>query len=404
MPTPRTRQILLIALAFLAFISLGLPDGVLGIAWPSVRSTFGRPLSHLGLLLAGGTAGYLTSSFLAGQAIRLMGVGKLLVISGGLVATALVGYSAAPAFSWMIVFAAVGGLGGGAIDAGINAFAATRFSPRIVNWLHASWGIGATAGPLTMTAVLAGGLSWRVGYATLACVLALLTILFLLTLSLWQTGGQAGEEHHPPSASIGQALRRPVVWAQVLVFFAYAGVESTAGQLLYTWFTEARGISLPVAGTAMGGFWAALTAGRILFGHFAGRLGTTLTLRVGTIGAPLSAALIWWHPLPGLDIAGAALLGLFLAPLFPTLISATPQRVGAPFAAHAVGFQVSATALGFAVFPGLVAELARRWGLDTVCIALVTLAAAVLVLQELAAGSACRPGRDSIIERACSAG
>ena len=175
------------------------------------------------------------------------------------------------------------------------------------------------------------------------------------------------------------------MWVQVLIFFTYAGVESTAGQLLYTWFTESRGIALPVAGTAMGGFWAALTLGRIVFGHFTGRLGTTLTLRLGTIGAPLSAALIWWHPLPGTDLAGAALLGLALAPIFPTLISATPHRVGTPFAAHAVGFQVSATALGFAVFPGLVAELARRWGLDMVCTSLVAISAALLIFQELAA-------------------
>jgi fucose permease len=381
MPSPRTRQALLIGLAFLAFVSLGLPEGVLGIAWPSVRGTFGRPLSHLGLLLAGGTAGYLASSFLGGQAIRLLGVGRVLALSAGLVAMALAGLSAAPAFGWMVLFAAVGGLGGGAIDAGINAFAASRFSPRIVNWLHASWGIGATAGPLTMTAVLAAGLSWRIGYAILGGALALLTILFVLTLRLWQSGGGAvAEAPPPPGGSIGQALRRPVVWIHVLVFFTYAGVESTAGQLLYTWFTESRGIALPTAGMAMGGFWAGLSVGRIGFGQLAARLGPGKTIRLGTVGAPMAAALIWWHPL-----AGAALLGLALAPIFPTLLWATPQRVGSSFAAHAVGFQISATALGYALFPTLVAVLARRWGLDMVCISLLAMSLALLVLQELAA-------------------
>lgn len=184
---------LIVALAFIAFISLGLPDGVLGVAWPSVRGTFDRPLSHLGVLLAAGTGAYLVSSFLGGQFVRAVGVGKLLLASSLMVGVALAGMSLAPRWPAMVVFAAFGGLGGGAIDAGINTFAASRFSPRVVNWLHACWGIGATTGPVLMTAVLARGLSWRVGYEVLAVILALLSLLFLFTLRLWTIApGQRG--------------------------------------------------------------------------------------------------------------------------------------------------------------------------------------------------------------------
>src|SRR4029079_17559694 len=138
----RARPRLIIALAFVAFVSLGLPDGVLGVAWPSVRATFNRPVSHLGVLLAASTRGYLFSSFLGGQFVRAVGVGVLLLASSLLVAIALAGISLAPTWRAMVVFAVFGGLGGGAIDAGINAFAASRFSARVVNWLHACWGIG----------------------------------------------------------------------------------------------------------------------------------------------------------------------------------------------------------------------------------------------------------------------
>ena len=383
-PTPRARHLLLTTLVFLAFISLGLPDGVLGIAWPSIRSTFGRPLSQLGFLLAASTAGYLTSSFFAGQAIRVLGLGKLLVGSAALATLALAGYAAAPAFEWMILLAAIGGLGGGAIDSGINAFAASRFSPRIMNWLHACWGIGATTGPLVMTFILSASFSWRIGYAILAGILAVLVVLFLFTQRFWQLGeGAAGEAHHA-TATITDALRRPIVWAHILVFLTYAGIETTAGQLLYTVFTESRGLSTTTAGMTIAAYWAALTLGRVFFGHFAVSLGRRATLRIGTIGAPAAAALIWLNPVPHADLAGAALLGLFLAPIFPTLMSATPDRVGQAFAPHAVGFQVSAAALGFVVFPSLVAIGARRWGMDTIGVYLLAASLLLLMLQELA--------------------
>src|SRR3954454_24697329 len=260
------RPRLIIALAFVAFVSLGLPDGVLGVVWPSVRGTFGRPVSHLGVLLAAGTAGYLVSSFLGGQLVRTLGVGALLVGSSVVVAVALTGMALAPNWLAFVSFAVLGGTGGGAIDAGINTFAASRFSARVVNWLHACWGIGATTGPVVMTAVLARGMSWRVGYRVLAVALALLSLLFLVTRRLWTIRRRAEATTSPePGASMGEALRRPVVWMQLALFFLYCGIESTAGQLLYSLFTESRGVPPTTAGLATGGYWASLMLGRVVF-------------------------------------------------------------------------------------------------------------------------------------------
>ena len=390
----RGRPRLIIVLAFVAFVSLGLPDGVLGVAWPSVRATFGRPLSHLGILLASGTGAYLVSSFLGGQFVRAVGVGKLLLASGLMVAVALAGMSLAPSWRAMVVFAAFGGLGGGAIDAGINTFAASRFSARVVNWLHACWGIGATTGPLLMTAVLAPGLPWTVGYEVLAVALALLSVLFLFTLRLWTIEPAAAGDAPARTAGIGEALRRPVVWMQLVLFFVYCGVESTAGQLLYSLLTESRGVPHTAAGLATGGYWASLTAGRVVFGQLTATLGRRMVLRVGLGLAPVAAAMLWANAGTGASIAAAALLGFSLAPVFPTLISITPARVGAYFAPQAVGFQVAAANVGIAVLPGAVGVLARRQGLEIVCVFLLAASVLLFVMEEAVALAAKR--RDAI--------
>jgi fucose permease len=390
------RRRLIVALAFVAFVSLGLPDGLLGVAWPSVRATFGRPVSHLGVLLAAGTSGYLVSSFLGGQFVRAIGVGPLLLASSLTVAAALAGVAHAPNWAAMVACAVVGGAGGGAVDAGINTFAASRFSARVVNWLHACWGFGATTGPVLMTAVLARGLSWRAGYQVVGVMLALLSLVFLFTLRLWTIASEAagpGEGARDPTepapesarmASAGEALRQPVVWAQLPLFFLYCGIESTAGQLVYTLLTESRGMAPAPAGLATGGYWAALTVGRVVFGQVAASVSRRAVLRIGLGLAPLGAALIWANAGAAASVAGAALLGFALAPVFPTLISVTPQRVGAAFAAQAVGFQVAAGNAGIAALPGAVGVLARRTGLEVVGAFLVCATIVLLVLQEAA--------------------
>src|SRR4051794_19271756 len=232
-PPPRPA---LIAPAFVAFVSLGLPDGVFGVAWPSVRRTFGLPLSQMGPFLAASVAGYLVSSFCGGSVVRRTGVGRLLLGSNVLIVLGLAGYATAPAWGVMVGCAVLAGLGAGAIDAGINAYAAAHFSPRLVNWVHACYGVGATAGPLTMTAVLAAGHSWRWGYVLLGVVLAGMAVGFWLTLDLWEdrpargfevatanrTAPGSGDAPAPAAeapATVGQALRRPMVWAGIGLFF-----------------------------------------------------------------------------------------------------------------------------------------------------------------------------------------
>jgi len=383
---------LLIPLAFAAFVSLGLPDGVLGVAWPSVRDALHVPLDCLGAVLVAGTAGYLVSTMVSGTVVRRLGIGRLLLISTALVAGSLAGIAAAPAFWVVAVLAVPAGLGAGAIDAGINAFAAARFSAGVVTWLHACYGVGATAGPALMTAALvtAGPADgWRIGYAILAGALTLMGVCFALTLRWWDERPVASSPDAPatpPAAPVSAlaALRRPIVRLHVAIFFVYTGIEVTAGQWVYSWLTEGRGISTAIAGLCVTLFWGGLTVGRIAFGFVARRVDAARILRWATCAAPLAAALLALQPPVALTITACALLGFALGPVYPMMIAVTPARAGPGAAAHAIGFQVSAATLGIAVLPTAAGWLARSAGLAALGPFLVGAAVVLLALHEIA--------------------
>lgn len=382
---PRT---LLVALAFVAFISLGLPDTVLGVAWPFVRHDLAQPLDRLGWLFACGTSGYLISSFLAGQALRRMGVGMLLAASCGLVTLALTGNAAAPAFALMLAMAFIGGLGAGAIDAGLNVYASSHFSTRTVNWLHACWGVGASISPALFTVVLTNGGSWRLGYALLACVLGSLALLFIYTNKLWTDDATSSSEPTHASVPVSAALRHPTVWLHVAIYVVYGAVESTAGSLLFTLLTESRGWPVALAGATVSAYWASLTIGRFAFGQWSTKLTPAAVLWIATLLAPVAALTLLWSLPAWATIAGAALLGFVLAPIFPTYIAVTPARLGKGIAAHAVGFQVGACSVGIMIGPWSVAALARTQGLHWIAICVAIGAVALTVLHALATRSA----------------
>lgn len=368
-------------LAYLGFVSLGLPDALLGVAWPSIRSTFGLSQAALGAVLVAGSTGYFLSSFSTGALLRRLGVGGLLAGSTLLVALALAGYASAPLWLLFVGCAALAGLGSGAIDAGLNAHAASHFSARHMNWLHACWGLGATLGPLLMTAVLQRGLVWRWGYALVAIALLSMSAAFALTRRRW-AGGEGDSAERTVPVRLEVALRQPLVWLQILLFFLYTGTEVVAGQWSFTLLTEGRGVALATAGTWVGLYWGSLTAGRVLFGALVERIGTVRLLRASLAGALLGALLVALRLHPWADAAGLALLGLSLAPIFPCLMSETPRRLGAGVAAHAVGFQVSAAVIGGAALPSLTGLLVQRSSLEAVGGMLVALALALALLHE----------------------
>jgi fucose permease len=383
----------LLVLAYLAFVSLGLPDAVLGVAWPSLRDSFGLPQALLGAPLAIAAAAYFTSGLLAGRLIQGVGIGRLLAGSTALVAASVLVFSAAPVFLLILLVTPLMGFGSGAIDAALNTYAARNFSPKHMSWLHAAYAAGATAGPAIMTAVLSRGASWRTGYAVVGIVLAALVVAFMATRRLWEAGqsaqqvlvvtpGGAGPMplEEPPVSGFS-ALRSGKVWLQIVIFFLYTGIEVSAGQWSYTILTEGRGLGNTAAGTWVAVYWGGLLAGRLVLGFVVERVGQVRMLRFATVGALLSAVIF---AIPGLAWGAAVLplLSFSLASIFPGLMAETPRRIGEHLAPHAVGFQVSAATLGVAVVPNIAGLLSERFGLEAIGPLIACCALVLVVLHE----------------------
>lgn len=384
-PSPAaSRRPLLALLAFLAFISLGLPDGLLGVAWPSMRETFGVPLDALGLLAAVQTAGYLTSSFLSGRLLRVMPIGTVLALSTLAAAAALLGFAVTPAWPLLLAFGFLAGLGGGAVDAGLNAYGARHFSARTLNWLHAFFGVGTTLGPLIVTAVLGSGNVWRWSYVIVGSAQLALALTFFLTRRRWVQGPPGQESAAPvPAARTRDTLRRPAVWLGMLTFFLYTGVEAVTAQWSYSLLTLGRGVPEAAAGLFVSLYWGSLMVGRILFGAVAHRVPLVSTLRGCLLGSVAGALLFWLEPTRPLSVAGLMMIGFFLAPIFASLISLTPGRVGQAHADSAIGFQVAAAGLGGAALTALVGVLSRWGGLELIGASVAGLAALLLALYEV---------------------
>ena len=385
------RSLALLALNVLAFVSLGLPDGLLGVAWPSMRETFGLPLEALGPLLAAFTTGYVSSSFAAGPLLARWNVGGLLAASCFATGVSLCGYASAGVWGLVITSALLGGIGAGAIDAGVNAYVASQHGPRMLNWMHAAYGIGAACGPLLMTSVLAGGHPWQAGYAIVAAGQLALGATFAASRSMWPTGPHAG-------AGVPAGERMPIVgtlglastWLGVAAFFAYTGLEAVAGVWAYSVLTETRGLSMERAGLGVSLFWTGLTVGRVLFGLVVYRSSLATWVRGALLLVVIGAGLICGSTAPYSAVIGFVLLGLGAGPVFPSLMSDTPRRVGPTHATNAIGFQVAAAALGQASLPALVGYLARAHGLGIVAPSLLTAAIVVIVLHETMAASSAK--------------
>ena len=393
-----SRRRFLTLLSFVAFVSLGLPDGVLGVSWPSIRAGFEVSLDSLGLLVAVATAGYLTSSFLSGAILRVVPIGTVLALSTAAASAALLGFALTPFWPLMVALSFLAGLGGGAVDVGLNAYGATHFSPRILSWLHAFFGLGTTIGPLIATAVLDAGLIWRWSYFIVGGGQALLAVTFFVTRDRWtqvpEMGGTA-RAPAPPAASI-DTLRRPVVWLGMLIFFFYTGVEIATAQWSYTLLTLGRGVPETTAGLFVSLYWGSLMVGRVLFGVVANRVPLAQALRLCIVGSLLGAVLLWLDLSRGLSLVGLMMMGFFLAPIFASLISLTPARVGPTHANSAIGFQIAAAALGGAALTALVGVLTGPFGLASIGAVIVASAVVLLLLYEamLRSGARRAPRRD----------
>ena len=392
-----------LVLAYVAFISLGLPDGLLGVGWPSAAADFGVSTGALGLVTITMTAAYLLSSTSAGFVVERLGVGRLLAVSTALASAGLVGYAAAPALGFMAAAAVLAGLGAGAIDSGLNAYAAEEFGPRHMNWLHAAFGVGATVGPLVMTAVLALGLSWRWGFAVVAVAQAVLAVAFTLTAGMWTRHHEAtsalapaavvdpidplglvdraAEPARPPAR---ETFRLPSLWWGATAFALYTSLELSTGLWAFLLLTEGRGLSTAVAGVCVAGYWASLTVGRVLVGWVSEHIGPRRVIAASIAGLAVGAGLMALPAQAWVAVAGLAVVGLSAAPVFPMMTLTTSERVGDDHAARAIGIQIGAASVGAALIPAAIGVVLARTTPDALGLLLLALALALAAVYALA--------------------
>lgn len=348
-------------LSYLAFVSLALPDGLLGVGWPSMSKDFEVPLDSAAAILVAGTTGYTISSLAAGFGVARLGVGRLLAGSTALVAVGLVGYATAPLLVVLVPLAVLIGLGSGAIDTGLNAYAAASFSAKHMNWMHAFFGAGMAIGPLVMTAVLAADLSWRWGYVVIAVVQVVLTTVFVVTSRRWAPHRPIEtEDVERPRVSARETLRLPAVWLGGLAFAVYVAVEISVGLWAFVLLTEGRGLEPTLAGLCVSGYWACLFLGRIVLGAASERFGSRAVLNGALLGLVTGSVVLALPAPPFVAVIALAILGTAAAPVFPLLTHETEERVGADHADGAVGIQIAAAGLGGVALPGLTGVLMSR--------------------------------------------
>jgi len=392
------------ALGLGTFVGLGLPDGMLGTAWPSMRQGFHAPVGDLGLVLLVSTAGSVAVTLLVSGLIRRLGVPVLLAIGAAFAAAAAVGFAAAPGIGAVIGLALLFGVAAGTMDAGLNTAIGMAGRRRLLNLLHGAYGVGTTIGPLLVTgAVLLW--SWRGAYLVLVGVDVAVAILWLVhrhrgaTFSAAEAEGDrrrddeadAGADdqrrpHGPPPAAAGWLAGAPgPVLAGLVVFFVYTGLEVAAGQWETTFGRSQLHLSAGAAGVATFGYWGALTGVRLGLGLLPRPAPPATVVRAGIILAVLSAAVIWWQPGDVATLLGFVVLGGALAGVFPALVALTPVRLGDDRASRAIAWQVGAASAGGAGLSAIVGLVIGTSGPGALGPALVSLAA-VLFATDVALG------------------
>lgn len=352
----------LLAIIYLAFISLGLPDTMLGSAWPEMHLQLAVPVSYAGIISMLIATGTVIASLTSDLLTRRLGTGRVTALSVALTAAALLGFSLAPSFWVLCLIALPYGLGAGAVDVALNNYVAIHFHARHMSWLHCFWGIGATLGPYIMGACLTGGWGWHGGYRTVGLIQLALTACLFLTLPLWrgaraQVNGASVEQTPSPGALA--LLRLPGVKADLLALFAYQGLEQTIGLWAASFMVMARGISAQQAATWAALFYLGMTLGRLLSGFLTLRFTDQAMVRLGQ-GVTALGILLTVLPLGHLTLcAGLLCLGLGCAPIYPSLLHETPSNFGIALSQAVMGLLMACAYVGTTLLApvfGLIAQ------------------------------------------------
>lgn len=353
-----------LALIYLAFISLGLPDSLLGSSWPIMNMDFGVPIGNAGfvsIIVSGGT---IVSSLFSHKLIKRFGTGRITLVSVSMTAFALLGYSLSPSFLWLLAFAIPMGLGAGAVDSGLNEFVAEHYEAKHMNWLHCFWGVGAMLGPILMSTLIHNGHHWRSGYLSISIIQFILILLLLFSLPMWKKYEKPESQHTEESGKEIKAkhgllapLRAKGTIFAMLTFFLYISIESTMMLWGSSYLVNTRNILPENAAGWVSLFFLGITAGRMLSGFISIKFSNEALIRMGTI-LIIIGLILMLLPLPvPFTIGSFVIIGLGLAPVFPSMLHQTPVYFGKEHAQAAMGLQMAFSYSATTLIPPLLGQL-----------------------------------------------
>lgn len=358
---------LLLAIIYLSFISLGLPDALLGAAWPNIYVDLQTSVSYAGIIFMIISAGTVVSSLMSDRLTYHLGTGKLTAISVGMTAIALFGFSTSNSFLMLCLWAVPYGLGAGSVDASLNNYVALHYEGYHMSWLHCMWGVGATVGPYVMGYMLSGGHSWTSGYRIIAMLQVGLTLILFLSLPLWKERRNVkdGEEAATGEVlSLGEVLKIPGVKEIMVTFFCYCALEQTTGLWASSYLVMYKGVDPDMAASFASMFFIGITVGRAVNGFMTLKFNDNQLIRLGQmiVAAGILAMLL---PLGNtVSLVGFVLIGLGCAPIYPCIIHSTPENFGADKSQAVIGVQMASAYVGNIVMPplfGVIAEHITIW-------------------------------------------
>lgn len=353
---------LLLLIIYLAFISLGLPDSLLGSAWPTMYQEFSVPISYAGGISMIIAAGTIISSLQSDRLTKKFGTGKVTAVSVLMTAVALLGFSLSHSYWTLCLWAIPYGLGAGSVDASLNNYVALHYASRHMSWLHCMWGVGASLGPYIMGYALTGGQSWNMGYRYIAILQIALTAILFFSLPLWkkQKGDSGEEPEKAKPLSLREIVKIPGAKQIMVTFFCYCALEQTTGLWASSYLVLQRGLAAEAAAGFASLFYVGITAGRAASGFLTMKLNDTQMIRLGQGLILLGIACVALPVGSFAALAGLIMIGLGCAPIYPSIIHSTPAHFGADKSQAMIGVQMASAYVGTCLMPPVFGFLANH--------------------------------------------
>lgn len=378
---------LLLVIIYLAFISLGLPDALLGAAWPSMYPQFDVPVSYAGIVSIIIALGTVVSSLQSDRLTKKLGTGKVTALSVLMTAMALFGFAASHSFGMLCLWAIPYGLGAGSVDASLNNYVALHYESRHMSWLHCMWGIGASAGPYIMGYALTAGWGWNSGYHIIAVLQIVLTAILLCSLPLWKQRPaevlQDGKVQPAKALSVREVLQLAGAREILVCFFCYCALEQTTGLWASSYLTLHKGVSADTAATFASMFYLGITVGRALSGFLTMKLNDVQMIRLGEVIIGIGVLVMLLPFGQSLSLAGLILIGLGCAPVYPCVIHSTPAHFGADKSQAIIGIQMACAYVGTCLMPPVFGLIANHITVALLPVYLLIILVLMVIMHEL---------------------